>query len=113
MVEQPVEGPGLLPAGKALLDAAVRRLRRIGREPAPLPAQRQVLVPGDLAQPHPQLALAPEAVNGGEGLEKGLLGHLLRHGLVPAEGQDVFVDIGETPPVDLLKISHFLTAFHT
>ena len=43
-------------------------------------------------------------------IEEGLLGHLLRRGLVPAEGQDIPVDIGEIPPVDLLKIRHRFTS---
>lgn len=35
-------------------------------------------VPGDLAQPHPQLAVPPELVDGGQCPEEGLLGHFLR-----------------------------------
>ena len=75
-----------------------------------LPAQGEVLVPGDLAQPHPQPALPPEGVDGLQRPEDGLLGHFLRRVGVPAEGQGVAVHVREIRPVDLLKILHSLTS---
>ena len=107
-----MELPGRLPVRKALLDAPVSRLPRLLRKLSPLPAKGQVLVPGDLAQPHPYLALAPETVDGGEGPDKGLLGHLLRCLGIPAQSQDIAVHICKIRPVDLLKIRHFLTSLH-
>ena len=89
---------------KARLDAVVPRLpARLSPAPV-LPAQRQILVPGDLAQPHPQLALPPEGVDGLQGPEKGLLGHLLRRVGVPAEG--IKSSLGKTTMLTLAVALH-------
>ena len=90
-----MEPLGGVPVRKAALQPVVPRLLLQLSPVLSLPAQREVLVPGDLAQPHPQLAVPPELVDGGQCPEEGLLGHLLRRVGVPAEGQDVAVHVGE------------------
>ena len=107
-MEQPVEPLGGVPVRKAALQPVVPRLLLQLSPVLSLPAQREVLVPGDLAQPHPQLAVPPELVDGGQCPEEGLLGHLLRRVGVPTEGQDVAVHVGEIRLIDLLKIRHGL-----
>ena len=108
-----MEPLGGVSVGKALLDASIPWLGLPVRELLPLPAEGQVLVPGDLAQLHPQLAVPPEAVNGGKRPEKDLLGHLLRRRLILTEGQGVFVNVREILPVDRFKSGHSLTTFQT
>ena len=103
-----MEPLGGVPVRKAALQPVVPRLLLQLCPVLSLPAQREVLVPGDLAQPHPQLAVPPELVDGGQCPEEGLLGHLLRRVGVPAEGQDVAVHVGEIRLIDLLKIRHGL-----
>lgn len=102
--------PGRLLPGKALFDAAVSPLRGVLRVSGPLPAQRQVLVAGDAAQPHPQGALSPETVDGGQRLEKRLLGHFLRRMDIPAQGQCIAVHIRKVLAVYRLKFLHPLTS---
>ena len=105
-----MEPLGGVPVRKAALQPVVPRLLLQLSPVLSLPAQREVLVPGDLAQPHPQLAVPPKLVDGGQCPEEGLLGHLLRRVGVPAEGQDVAVHVGEIRLIDLLKIRHGLTS---
>ena len=56
-MEQPVEPLGGVPVRKAALQPVVPRLLLQLSPVLSLPAQREVLVPGDLAQPYPQLAV--------------------------------------------------------
>ena len=70
-----------------------------------LPAQREVLVPGDLAQPHPQLAVPRNWSMEANARKKVSWVYLLRRVGVPAEGQDVAVHVGEIRLIDLLKIA--------
>ena len=105
-----MEPSGGVPVREASLDAVVSRVLLQLPPALSLPAQREVLVPGDLAQPHPQLAVPPELSDGVQSPEESLLGHLLRRVGVPAEGQDIAVHVGEIRLIDLLKIRHGLTS---
>ena len=114
-MQQVVEPPGGVPVRKALLDAAVAGFC-LPFAPMLLPAaQGQILIPGNLAQPHPQLTVPAEGVDGGQGPEEGLLGHLLRCGRISGQRQHIPVYVGEVSPVDLLKVRfrYLLTAFRT
>ena len=104
-----MEPPCRLPVRETILDAAVPGLPGCLREFLPLPAKGQVLVPGDLAQPHPYLALSPEAVDGGKGPDKGFLGHFLRRLGIPAQSQHIAVHVRKIRPVDRFKVRHSLT----
>ena len=102
-----LNAPGLLADGQQLLRrcAAVRLFRQLIQWCCSLLlAQRgDVAVSGDLAQPHPNVALAAEFSNAVQGLEKGLAGDLLRHVLAAGKAADIAVYILKIQVIDLFK----------
>ena len=65
-----------------------------------------VLVFGDLAQPNPHIAVAPEPVQPGKGLAEGFGGELLGQLFAAAKAAQIEVYVPEIKPVQLLHTVH-------
>ena len=118
LVEHLADAHGLVPPltqlfrGVSLL-RQLQQVRLIQRVGAVLTFHvGQVAVFPDLTQPHPHLAVAPEALDALHSLKKGLAGELLRHMLVPGQAQQIPVHVIKVGPVDLFKLGHATTSFH-
>ena len=79
-----------------------------------LPLLREEFVLRNAAQPGLHPAVPAKAVDGLHGLEKGLLGQLLRRVHIPGKAQGVAVDRVEILPVQRFKlpVGHLLTSLH-
>ena len=66
---------------------------------------------GDLAQPHPDVAVSPELVDGAQRLEKGVRRDLFGQMRIAGEAKDVPVNIPEIGFVYLLEGQGSITTF--